>query len=102
MKYPLLLDQFAKQCDNEDFDRVKRLVDRTREILESIDKQVAEAQNVQRLMEIQQNLNTSGLEKMANNLIAQEYRVRICSPRRVPLSEYSVERRKMASFESPI
>jgi hypothetical protein len=52
-------------------------VDRTREILESIDRQVAEAQNVQRLSEIQKNLDTSGLEKMGDSQICAEYRVNV-------------------------
>ena len=52
-----------------------RCVERTRDILESIDKQVAEAQNIQRLAEIQKNLDTSGLDKYADNPIAKEYRV---------------------------
>ena len=78
VKYPLLLEQLAKQCDKEDeeFAKVRRCVDRSREILESIDKQVAEAQNIQRLAEIQRNLDTSGLEKMPDSPICAEYRVR--------------------------
>ena len=78
VKYPLLLEQLAKQCDKEEeeFAKVRRCVDRSREILESIDKQVAEAQNIQRLAEIQANLDTSGLEKMPDSPICAEYRVR--------------------------
>ena len=52
-----------------------RCVERTRDILESIDKQVAEAQNIQRLAEIQSNLDTSGLDKAPESSICQEYRV---------------------------
>merc|ERR1719225_530141 len=76
VKYPLLLEQLAKQCDkeSEEYAKVRRCVDRSREILDSIDKQVAEAQNIQRLAEIQQNLDTSGLEKMAESPITNEYR----------------------------
>ena len=55
---------------------MKRCVDRTREILESIDRQVAEAQNIQRLAEIQRFLDTTGLEKMPDSAICAEYRVR--------------------------
>jgi hypothetical protein len=44
VKYPLLLEQLLKQCDREsdmdEYNTVKRCVDRTREILESIDRQV--------------------------------------------------------------
>jgi hypothetical protein len=46
-----------------------------REILESIDRQVAEAQNIHRLAEIQQNLDTSALEKVNDNSLA-EYKER--------------------------
>lgn len=76
VKYPLLLEQLAKQCDkeSEEYAKVRRCVDRSREILDSIDKQVAEAQNIQRLAEIQRNLDTSGLEKMAESPITNEYR----------------------------
>jgi len=79
VKYPLLLEQLAKQCDkeSEEYAKVRRCVDRSREILDSIDKQVAEAQNIQRLAEIQRNLDTSGLEKMAESPITNEYRVSI-------------------------
>ena len=79
VKYPLLLEQLLKQCDREadpdEYNTVKRCVDRTREILESIDRQVAEAQNIQRLAEIQRFLDTSGLEKMQDSPICAEYRV---------------------------
>jgi hypothetical protein len=79
VKYPLLLEQLAKQCDKdeEEYAKVRSCVDRTREILESIDRQVAEAQNIQRLAEIQCNLDTSGLEKMPESAICVEYRVRV-------------------------
>ena len=54
---------------------IKKFVDRTRDIVDTIDKQVAEAQNIQRLAEIQQNLDTSGLEKFPESPISIEYRV---------------------------
>ena len=54
---------------------IKKFVDRTRDIVDTIDKQVAEAQNIQRLAEIQQNLDTSGLEKFPDSQISIEYRV---------------------------
>ena len=86
MKYPLLLEQLLKQCDKEsdaeEYNIVKRCVDRTREILESIDRQVAEAQNIQSLAEIQKCLDTTGLEKMSDSPICAEYRVSILKPGR--------------------
>ena len=54
---------------------IKKFVDRTRDIVETIDKQVAEAQNIQRLAEIQQDLDLSGLEKFPDSPITIEYRV---------------------------
>jgi hypothetical protein len=53
---------------------IKQFVERTRDIVDTIDKQVAEAQNIQRLAEIQQNLDLSGLEKFPDNPISIEYR----------------------------
>jgi len=50
-----------------------------REILESIDRQVAEAQNIQRLAEIQRNLDTSALEKINDSSVA-EYKVSCSFP----------------------
>ena len=44
--------------------------------MSAIDHQVAEAQNKQRLQEIMLRLDTSGLEKMPDSPICQEYRVR--------------------------
>ena len=94
VKYPLLLEQLAKHTptpseedeaavnsdDNDarkavELSVVRRCVERTREILESIDRQVAEAQNRQRCAEIMRNLDTSPLEKMPDSAITAEYRV---------------------------
>jgi len=76
VKYPLLLESLAKYCDkeSEEFAKVKRCVERSREILGTIDQQVAEAQNVQRLAELQGSIDTSGLEKMPESAICVEYR----------------------------
>ena len=47
----------------------------TKEILNNIDKEVAEAQNKRNLEELQRNLDTSGLEKMGpDNPVFMEYR----------------------------
>lgn len=48
---------------------------KSREILESIDHHVAEAQNIQRLTEIQRNLDTSGIERVNDKSLA-EYKER--------------------------
>ena len=103
VKYPLLLEQLAKQTPlqqqqpqavSEDGSGgaasevvvatsaspeaavIKRCVDRSREILECIDQQVADVQNKQKLAEIQGNIDTSGLERMPDHPITAEYRVR--------------------------
>ena len=105
VKYPLLLEQLAKQTPlqqqqpqavSEDGGGaasevvvatsaspeaavIKRCVDRSREILECIDQQVADVQNKQKLAEIQGNIDTSGLERMPDHPITAEYRVRLVS-----------------------
>merc|ERR1719244_1651452 len=79
VKYPLLLEQIAKHTektqDNAEYETVKAATERTKEILDCIDKQVAEQQNRLRLAEIQSNLDTSGLDKMgSDHPIFLEYR----------------------------
>jgi len=79
VKYPLLLEQIAKHTektqDNPEYETVKTATERTKEILDCIDKQVAEQQNRLRLAEIQSNLDTSGLDKMgSDHPIFLEYR----------------------------
>merc|ERR1712223_1869945 len=122
VKYPLMLETLAKQCEknktkskkpdtppndkpdgdeteqnerkssgssqapkspsNEDDDdpafvestSIKKYVERTREIVGTVDKLVAEAQNIQRLAEIQQGLDVSGLDKFPDSPISIEYR----------------------------
>ena len=55
--------------------KVMTVMKRSREILDTIDKLVAMAQNSQKLVDIQRNLDTSGLEKMGvDDPICKEYR----------------------------
>ena len=78
VKYPLLLGQLAKQSEEAgeaELQTILKCVEKTREILESIDRRVAKAQNRHRLSEIQTNLDTSGLDKVPESPITQEYRV---------------------------
>ena len=57
---------------------IQEVTVRTREILDSIDKEVAEAQNKRKLEELQRNLDTSGLEKLGQeNQVFIDYRCRI-------------------------
>jgi len=77
VKYPLLLEQVAKYTEQGgvEYETVKAATERTRDILESIDKQVAGQLNRQKLVEIQSNLDTSGLDKMgADHPIFREYK----------------------------
>ena len=77
VKYPLLLKEIAKHMEvhDEDYELIKEVEARTKEILENIDKQVAEAQNIRKLEEIQKNLDTSGLEKLGpENQVCVDYR----------------------------
>jgi len=80
VKYPLLLEQISKHYSEEEreggeLEMVREATARTKEILDSIDKQVAEAQNKRELEDVQRNLDTSGLEKMgAENPVNMEYR----------------------------
>ena len=80
VKYPLLLEQISKYCNEEDTEDgeiklIKEATARTKEILDSIDKQVAKAQNKRKLEDIQRGLDTSGLEKMgSDNAVCTEFR----------------------------
>jgi len=79
VKYPLLLTQIKKHCDEDEdrdeYDQVTEATSRTKEILDSIDKQVAEAQNKQKMEEIQRCLDTQGLEKLGTETeVCKEYR----------------------------
>ena len=100
VKYPLLLEQISKHSDTSDTEmelvkvgtlkfkgsnqqqpvNIQEVTVRTREILDSIDKEVAEAQNKRKLEELQRNLDTSGLEKLGQeNQVFIDYRCRITS-----------------------
>ena len=77
VKYPLLLKEISKHMEERDaeYELIKEVEARTKEILENIDKQVAEAQNIRKLEEIQQHLDTSGLEKLGpENRVCVDYR----------------------------
>ena len=66
-------DESDSSCSDGEYYR--RIFKRTKEILDAIDRRVAEAQNLQRMREIQRNLDTSGLEKVPDSPITIEYRV---------------------------
>ena len=76
VKYPLLLEQLAKHTEQgQELDNILSVRDMTKNIIDSIDKLVAQQQNSLRLAEIQANLDTSGLDKMgSDHPICREYR----------------------------
>ena len=77
LQYPLLLEQLAKHSDGEagELQLILAVREKTKEIIDSIDKLVATTQNRLRLAEIQAGLDTSGLDKMGHDHpIYREYR----------------------------
>ena len=72
VKYPLLLEQLAKYTEpavegSTEHDTLVSAMEKSREVLECIDKLVAREQNKERLEEIQPNLDTSGLDKLGSD-----------------------------------
>ena len=79
VKYPLLLEQLVKYSDHVGSTTELQLIlnakEKSKEIIDSIDKLVALQQNRQRLAEIQAYLDTSGLDKMgSDHPIYREYK----------------------------
>merc|ERR1719150_32671 len=78
VKYPLLLREMAKYSeitDNPEYEVIMTVTEKTKEIIDSIDKIVAAQQNRLRLAELQSNLDSSGLDKMgADHPIYVEYK----------------------------
>ena len=70
VKYPLLLREMAKYSESSDspeYDVIVTVTEKTKEIIDSIDKIVAAQQNRLRLAELQSNLDSSGLDKMGGD-----------------------------------
>ncbi|KAI5741903.1 hypothetical protein M8J77_000951 [Diaphorina citri] len=74
-KYPLLFANLAKYTvDNEnELTKVKRALDRSKEILNYVNQAVKEAEDQHRLAEIQKRLDRTPFEKVDNPLV-NEYR----------------------------
>jgi hypothetical protein len=76
-KYPLLFENLAKYTeeDTEELVSVLRAVERSKEILNNVNQAVREAEDIQRLTEIQRRLDKSGFEKVEHPM-AGEFKVR--------------------------
>ncbi|XP_039278678.1 uncharacterized protein LOC111045203 [Nilaparvata lugens] len=75
-KYPLLFENLAKYTAAEDSEEalaVARAVERSKEILNHVDKAVKEAEDQHRLAEIQRRLDKTPFDK-ADNPLANEFR----------------------------
>ncbi|RZF41035.1 hypothetical protein LSTR_LSTR002667 [Laodelphax striatellus] len=74
-KYPLLFENLAKYTPNgtEEAAQVQRAVERSKEILNFVDKAVKEAEDQHRLAEIQRRLDKTPFDK-ADNPLASEFR----------------------------
>ena len=66
-QYPLLLESLLSYTDKEKFpeehDQISRCLDRSRDILASVNAAVMEEENHQRLVEIQKRLDQSAMVK---------------------------------------
>lgn len=79
VKYPLLLEQLAKYSDHlestAELELILNAKEKSKEIIDRVDKLVGLQQNRLRLAEIQANLDTSGLDKMgSDHPIYREYK----------------------------
>lgn len=76
-KYPLLFENLAKYTeeDTEELISVLRAVERSKEILNHVNQAVREAEDIQRLTDIQKRLDKSGFEKVEHPM-ASEFKVR--------------------------
>ncbi|XP_046445839.1 uncharacterized protein LOC124195459 isoform X9 [Daphnia pulex] len=72
-KYPLLLESLAKytQPRSEEMTLVRRCLERSREILNKVNQAIKEAENYNRLVDIQRRLDKSAFEK-SDHAIANE------------------------------
>ncbi|XP_023714771.1 rho guanine nucleotide exchange factor 12 isoform X5 [Cryptotermes secundus] len=72
-KYPLLFENLAKYTeeDTEELVSVLRAVERSREILNHVNQAVREAEDIQRLTEIQRRLDKSGFEKVEHPMAGE-------------------------------
>ena len=59
--------KYSESCESPEYDVIMRVTEKTKEIIDSIDKIVAAQQNRLRLAELQSNLDSSGLDKMGGD-----------------------------------
>lgn len=65
-KYPLLLEnlvKYSKGCDSDEVNRLQRALERSKEVLNHVDSAIKEAENHNRLLEIQRRLDTSSYDR---------------------------------------
>lgn len=76
-KYPLLLESLAKytQPRSDEMATVRKCLDRSREILNKVNQAIKEADNYNRLVDIQRRLDKSAFER-SDHPIANEFKVR--------------------------
>ena len=75
-KYPLLLESLAKYTipRSEEMTVVRKCLERSREILNKVNQAIKEAENYNRLVDIQRRLDKSAFEK-SDHPIANELKV---------------------------
>lgn len=76
-KYPLLFENLAKYTpkNSDEYNSVQRALERSKEILNYVNQAVKEAEDRQRLIDIQKKLDKSAFEKLEHP-VANEFRVR--------------------------
>ena len=104
-KYPLLFENLAKytpeSCEKEK-SAVLRSLERSKEILSRVNQAVKEAEDYQRLAEIQRTIDKSAFEKFADNPTVQEFKNLDFTKRRLifegPLQWRIVNRAKLVDL----
>ncbi|XP_033211602.1 rho guanine nucleotide exchange factor 12 isoform X2 [Belonocnema kinseyi] len=104
-KYPLLFENLAKytpETNEKERAAVLRSVERSKEILSRVNQSVKEAEDYQRLVEIQRTIDKSAFEKFVDNATVQEFKNLDFTKRRLifegPLQWRIVNRAKLVDL----
>ena len=104
-KYPLLFENLAKytsETNEKERAAVLRSVERSKEILSRVNQAVKEAEDYQRLVEIQRTIDKSAFEKFVDNPTVQEFKNLDFTKRRLifegPLQWRIVNRAKLVDL----